>query len=188
MTMRIETKSAVILLVTFLLGGLVGVLAMGAISQRRTARVAEIRERGLAMQLERLIEPRDEAQRRAIHAVLSAAAERNRATMENAREQIRGNLEQMQEELKPILDADQRARLEEAAARFRRGPPVRPPGARGFGPPGEGGRPPSGRGERPRHGPGAREGPPADGPPDGSEPPADPSTETEPGADGPGGG
>lgn len=188
MTMRIETKSAVILLVTFLLGGLIGVLAMGAIAQRRTARVAEMRERGLAMQLERLIEPRDEAQRRAIHAVLSAAAERNRATMENAREQIRSSLEEMQEELEPLLDADQRARLEEAARRFRRGPPGGPPGPRGFGARDEGRRPPGGRGERPRHGPGPAEGRSADPTPDGSEPPAEPPRGSEPAADGPGGG
>ena len=92
MTMRIETKSALILLVTLLLGGLIGVLAMGAIGQRRASRVAEMRERGFAMQLERLIEPRDEEQREAIRAVLSAAAERNREPMEGAREQIRISL------------------------------------------------------------------------------------------------
>jgi uncharacterized membrane protein len=140
--MRIETKSAVILLVTFLLGGLIGVLAMGAIGQRRASRVAEMRERGFAMQLERLIEPRDEEQREAIQAVLSAAADRNRETMEGAREEIRSSLEEMREELEPLLDEDQRARLDEAAKRFRRGPPGRPPGEPGFGPPGPGRRPP----------------------------------------------
>jgi uncharacterized membrane protein len=152
MTMRIETKSTVILLVTFLLGGLIGLLAMGAIGQRRASRVAEMRERGFAMQFERLIEPRDEAQREAIQAVLSAAAERNRETMEGAREEIRSSLEEMREELEPLLDEDQRAQLDEAAKRFRRGPPGRPPGEPGFGPPGPGRRP-GGRGERPRHRP-----------------------------------
>ena len=155
MTMRIETKSAVILLVTFLLGGLIGVLAMGAIAQRRASRVAELRERGFAMQFERLIEPRDEAQREAIHAVLSAAAERNRETMRGAHEEVRSSLEEMREELEPLLDDDQRERLEAAAKRFRRGPSGRPQGEPGFGPPGPGRRPPKGRegrGERPRHG------------------------------------
>jgi hypothetical protein len=169
--MRIETKSAVILLVTFLLGGLIGVLAMGAIGQRRASRVAEMRERGFAMQFERLIEPRDETQREAIHAVLSAAAERNRATMEGAREEIRASLEEMREELEPLLDEDQRERLEAEAKRFRRGPPGRPPGEPGFGPPGPGRRP-GGRGERPRHRPGER--PPPDGSGQPAEPPAEP--------------
>jgi uncharacterized membrane protein len=152
MTMRIETKSAVILLVTLLLGGLIGVLATGAIAQRRASRVAELRERGFAMQFERLIEPRDEAQREAIRAVLSAAAERNRETMRGAHEEVRASLEEMREELEPLLDEDQRERLDAAAKRFRRGPQGRPPGEPGFGPPGPGRRPPKGRGERPRHG------------------------------------
>ena len=150
--MRIETKSAVILLFTFLLGGLIGVLAAGAVAQTRASRVAEMRERGFAMQLEQLIEPRDEAQREAIHAILAAAAERNRETMEGARQQIRSSLEEMREELEPLLDENQRAKLDEAAKRFRRGPPGRPPGAPGFRSPGQGRRPPRGRGERPPHG------------------------------------
>jgi len=172
MTTRIETKSAVILLVTLLLGGLIGVLATGAIAQRRASRVAELRERGFAMQFERLIEPRDEAQREAIHAVLSAAAERNRETMRGAHEEVRANLEEMREELEPLLDEDQRERLDAAAKRFRRGPPGRPPGE-GFGPPGPGRRPPKGRegrGERPRHGADPAERPP----PEGSEQPPEP--------------
>ncbi|MEE8594988.1 MAG: hypothetical protein V3T25_03885 [Gemmatimonadota bacterium] len=174
MTMRIETKSAVILLVTFLLGGLIGVLAMGAIAQRRASRVAELRERGFAMQFERLIEPRDEAQRETIRTVLSAAAERNRETMRGAREEIRSSLEEMRQELEPLLDDDQRERLEAAAKRFRRGPPGRPPGE-GFGPPGPGRRPPKGRegrGERPRHGTDPAERPPPGG--SGEQPPEPP--------------
>ena len=170
--MRIETKSALILLATFLIGGLVGVLATGAIAQRRVSRVADLRERGFEMQLERIIEPRDEAQREAIRAILSTAAKRNRATMEGAREEIRSSLEEMREELDPLLDEDQRERLDEAAKRFRRGPPGRPPGPPGFGPR-EQGRRPGERGERPRHGPG-----PAGRPsPDGSERPAEPPAE-----------
>ena len=165
--MRIETKSAVILLATFLLGGLVGLLATGAIAQRRASRIHELRERGFAMQFERLIEPRDEAQREAIRAVLSAASERNREIMKGAHEEIRASLEEMREELEPLLDEDQRERLEAAAKRFRRGPPGRQPGARGFGPPGQGRRP-GGRGERPPHG--AED----EAPPEGGERPAGP--------------
>jgi uncharacterized membrane protein len=172
MTMRIETKSALILLATFLIGGLVGVLATGAIAQRRASRVADLRERGFEMQLERIIEPRDEAQSEAIRAVLSTAAKRNRATMEGAREEIRSSLEEMREELDPLLDEDQRERLDEAAKRFRRGPPGRPPGPPGFGPR-EQGRRPGERGERPRHGPGPAGRPP----PDGTERPAEPPPE-----------
>lgn len=170
--MRIETKSALILLTTFLIGALVGVLATGAIAQRRASRVADLRERGFEMQLERIIEPRDEAQSEAIRAVLSTAAKRNRATMEGAREEIRSSLEEMREELDPLLDEDQRERLDEAAKRFRRGPPGRPPGPPGFGPR-EQGRRPGERGERPRHGPGPAGRPP----PDGSERPAEPPPE-----------
>lgn len=172
MTMRIETKSALILLATFLIGGLVGLLAAGAIAQRRTSRVAELRERGFEMQLERIIQPRDEAQAEAIRAVLASTTERNRATMDGARKEIRASLEQMREELEPLLDEDQRARLDEAAKRFRRGPPGRPPGPPRLGPPGEGRRP-GGRGEGPRHRPGPGE-PPPDGSPDGSDPPTEP--------------
>ncbi len=172
MTMRIETKSALILLATFLIGGLVGVLTAGAIAQRRASRVAELRERGFAMHLERIIQPRDEAQREAIRTILSAAAKRNLATMTDAREEIRSSLEEMREELDPLLDEEQRERVDEAVKRFRHGPPGRQPGAPGFGNP-EQGRRPGGRGERPRHG----TGPAGRPPPEGGERPAEPPLE-----------
>ncbi len=132
MSLRIETKSALILLATFLLGGLVGLLTAGAMAQRRISRAAELRERGFADQIERIIEPRDDAQRAAVRAVLAAAADRNRETMSTAHAEIRASLERMREELEPLLDEEQRERLDLAAKRFRRADPPR----RGLGPTG----------------------------------------------------
>ena len=77
MTMRIETRSALILLATLLIGALLGALITGALAQRRISRVAEMRERGFGMHIERIIQPKDEAQREAIRAVLKVAARRN---------------------------------------------------------------------------------------------------------------
>lgn len=142
MTMRIETKSAVILSVTLLLGILIGLLTAGAIAQKRQSQIAELREHGIAIHIERIVEPRDDAQREAIRAVLEDIGQRNFAVMRGARAQIRENLEELRKRLDPLLDDEQRERLESAADRFPRGP--------GFGPrPGFDG-PPGGRRDR-RH-------------------------------------
>ena len=100
MTMRIERRSALILLATLLIGALFGALITGALEQRRISRVAEMRERGFVMHLERIIQPRDEAQREAIRAVLEVAAQRNQEIMRGAREQLEDQLRQMREELR----------------------------------------------------------------------------------------
>ena len=136
MTMRIETRSALILLATLLIGALLGALITGALAQRRISRVAEMKERGFGMHIERIIQPRDEAQREAIRAVLKVAAQRNQEIMRGAREQIGYQLRQIREELLPLLDEEQRQRLESAAGGFRRGfrGPPGPSGRRGPGP------------------------------------------------------
>lgn len=146
MTMRIETRSALILLATLLIGALLGALITGALAQRRISRVAEMRERGFGMHIERIIQPKDEAQREAIRAVLKAAARRNQEIMRGARERFGDELRQMREELFPLLDEEQRQRLESASEGFRRGGFRRPPGPSRRRRPGLGRRP---HGERP---------------------------------------
>ncbi len=146
MTMRIERRSALILLATLLIGALFGALITGALEQRRISRVAEMRERGFVMHLERIIQPKDEAQREAIRAVLEVAAQRNQEIMRGAREQIGYQFRQTKEELFPLLDEEQRQRLESAAGGFRRGGFRGPPGPSGRRGPGPGRRP---HGERP---------------------------------------
>ncbi len=146
MTMRIETRSALILLATLLIGALLGALITGALAQRRISRVAEMRERGFRMHIERIIEPRDEEQREAIRAVLEVAAQRNQEIMRGARERLGDQLRQMREELLPLLDEEQRQRLESAAEGFRRGGFRGPLGPSGRRLPGPGRRP---RSERP---------------------------------------
>lgn len=146
MTMRIEMRSALILLATLLIGALLGALITGALAQRRISRVAEMRERGFRMHIERIIEPRDEEQREAIRALLEVAAQRNQEIMRGARERLGDQLRQMREELLPLLDEEQRQRLESAAEGFRRGGFRGPPGPSGRRLPGPGRRP---RSERP---------------------------------------
>ncbi len=146
MTMRIEMRSALILLATLLIGALLGALITGALAQRRISRVAEMRERGFRMHIERIIEPRDEEQREAIRAVLEVAAQRNQEIMRGARERLGDQLRQMREELLPLLDEEQRQRLESAAEGFRRGGFRGPLGPSGRRLPGPGRRP---RSERP---------------------------------------
>jgi hypothetical protein len=142
MTMRIETKSLLILLATLALGILLGALASGALAQRRISRIEQLRDRGgFAMHLERIIEPADATQAQAIRTILRTTAEQNRAAMSSTREQIRTNMEEMRQQLAPLLSEDQQRRLEEAVQRFRRGRPHRRPGA-GPGPPDPGHRRP----------------------------------------------
>ena len=85
-------------------------------------------------------------QREAIRAVLEVAAQRNQEIMRGARERLGDQLRQMREELLPLLDEEQRQRLESAAEGFRRGGFRGPPGPSGRRLPGPGRRP---RSERP---------------------------------------
>lgn len=158
--MRVETRSALILLATLSLGVALGAVSAGRWRQMRTESAQELRRpAGFVNHLLQIIQPRAD-QRDAVRAVLDSTAQRNKEVLNGAERALREELEAMRLRLAPLLDEDQRARLADES-NFDQ--PMRPPrlGGPGDGPPRR--RPPPGR-------PG-RAGPPP-GPASSGEPPA----------------
>lgn len=144
--MKLETRSALILTATFAIGGLVGMVGQGLLMRERTRRVEDLRRpAGFATELERVIGPRDDAQRQAIRPILEATGQRNDAIIRAAHADLKTQLDSMRARLDPMLDAAQRERLDHMG---RLPNPFPPPGGAGRGPP-PGDRPPSGAGPPP---------------------------------------
>ena len=117
--MTIDARSSLILLVTLLLGIAIGALGAGAIAQRRSEHIRELRLRGMFVDhMEQIIRPRDEAQWEAIRPIVEEAGRRNYAIMDSTHSHLEAEMERMRERLAPHLDEAQRERVE-AAARFR---------------------------------------------------------------------
>jgi hypothetical protein len=132
-----RSRSYVFLAATLVVGMVLGALLVGAAGQWRARRIEGMRDGSqFARDLERMIRPRDEAQAAALRPILEATAARNGEIIRGFDEQMRGALADLVDELEPLLDEDQRARLRRFAAR--------PPPASGP----AGGRPPPG-GRRP---------------------------------------
>ncbi|HEX7051853.1 MAG TPA: hypothetical protein VF188_16725 [Longimicrobiales bacterium] len=111
--MRIDVRSALILLVTLLLGMALGALGLGALAQRRADRLEGLRRgRGFIAHMERVIRPRDDAQREAIRPYLEAMARKNRDIASDARRRVHAQLDTLRMQLAPLLDAEQRERLD----------------------------------------------------------------------------
>jgi len=153
--MRLGPKAALILAVTFVLGGVIGALGAGFVNQRRLAAHREAR-RDFVELMERLIEPRDSAQAARLRPLLEAGDRRNMAIVDGARGALRRALDSLRVELVPLLDSVQLERfdsfaLQRSADRHgapgfeAEGPGPPPPGA-----PPPGAPPPRGpRGRRP---------------------------------------
>lgn len=142
-TMRVETRSALILLATLSLGIALGAVSAGRWRQMRTESAQELRRpAGFVNHLLEIIQPRAD-QRDAVRAVLDSTAQRNLDVLNGAQRELREELEAMRLRLAPLLDEDQRARLADES-NFDQ--PMRPPpgvGGPGDGPPRR--RPPPGR-------------------------------------------
>lgn len=119
--MTAQTKSALLLVATLVVGILIGAFATSAVINNRMEELRSLRERrGFSDRMIEVIQPRDDAQRTAIEAVL----ERSHARYNRARsafgEDMRAVRDSMETELLPLLSEDQKARLEEWANRDRR--------------------------------------------------------------------
>ncbi|MBV9109096.1 MAG: hypothetical protein JO306_06805, partial [Gemmatimonadetes bacterium] len=100
--MRLETRTAAILLATLLLGVLLGAVAGGAAAAARRNGIDRMRRPGGFVQhVEDVIRPRDDAQRRAIRPYLEATDRRNREIIRTADDQLRGELDSLRVRLAP---------------------------------------------------------------------------------------
>lgn len=116
--MTIDARSSLILLVTLLLGIAIGALGAGAVAQRRSEHIRELRMRGMFVDhMEQIIRPRDQAQWEAIRPIVEETGRQNYAIMDSTHVLLEAGMERMRERLAPHLDEAQRERVE-AAARF----------------------------------------------------------------------
>ena len=134
MTPRV--KSALLLVATLLIGGVLGALLNARMAEQRMERIAFLRsQRGFVRGIEQAIEFRDEAQQEAVRRILDGSAERIREHMLESRAEVQAILESTRVELGTVLSDEQMEALDEQMQlrrpspwRERRGPPLgRPP-------------------------------------------------------------
>jgi hypothetical protein len=111
--MGVRSKSVIVLIVTLLLGVLIGTLLVGPlIARRHFDRVDAMRTReGFAQRMERIIEP-DASQTVKVRQILTKHAAQFDGIFTQHRLQMDALVDSMWQELGPILTDEQRARLE----------------------------------------------------------------------------
>ena len=127
--MNVSRTAAIVLLVTLLIGMVLGVLGVGAASRylvrpdpplfRPPAPAGGFQEHMI-----RTIEPSDSVQEAKIRVIVERAADRNRALIQHLNGALKASVDSMRAELAPMLTTDQRERLERTASSL---PPVRTP-------------------------------------------------------------
>ncbi len=131
--MRIEMKAWAAIVGTLIVGVALGMLMSGALERRRHERVETMRQPGgFVEEMERVIQPRDAAQRDSLRPYLQATDQHNRAIVDGVRGSLRAEIDSMRAKVDKLLDDKQKARLADFA---ERGPQRNPgsPGQRPFG-------------------------------------------------------
>jgi len=109
----INAKSSLILLATLVLGIALGALGMGAFFHHRGDHLRELRHPGgFVRHMERIIQPRDEAQRDAIRPILEETDRFHGSTMDSTHARMMMEMESLRVRLAPHLDEAQRERVE----------------------------------------------------------------------------
>ncbi len=131
--MNTRLKSAALLIVTLMLGMVLGALVNARLADQRIQQIGELRSaQGFVRMMERTIEPTDAEQAEAVRAVLRAMQEKIRAQNNAHRRAIREVMRSSRAELDALLTDEQIKRLEERRLTWQRerrdgrdGPPHR---------------------------------------------------------------
>lgn len=134
-----RTKSILLLLVTLVLGVVLGALLNARLAQERMERIAFLRsQRGFMRFLEDVVEPESPEQRQAVRDVLRRSAQRMAEVREQHRAEMQSILDSTRTELEGVLTDRQLEQLEQRLEmhrmnhrRGRGGPPPHrgpPPG------------------------------------------------------------
>jgi hypothetical protein len=119
--MTTAMKSLVLLCFTLIVGFSLGLFADATLVRGRRDRINRMgRPPGLVEHLERVIGPRDSTQAAAIRPILQRTVEGNEQVIRQTNERLRANMDSLRITLAPLLDADQRSRLERELARMPR--------------------------------------------------------------------
>lgn len=130
--MNARAKSMLLLLITLLIGMVLGALLHARIAEQRMEQLAFLRSQpGFIRYMERAIAPQDAAQQEAIRTILDKTARSLAAQRFSMQEETRAILDSTRAELARVLTEEQMAQLEErinqGRQRFERrpGPPGR---------------------------------------------------------------
>ncbi len=119
--MKARTKTALLLVATLDVGGLIGAVTTGAIVNNRLDQLRALRSRGgFTGMLERVIEPTDEAQRAQIRAVLEGSEARFSEALRECRGFHSAARDSMRADLDSVLTPAQQTRLDQWLSRDRR--------------------------------------------------------------------
>ena len=134
-----KTKGAIILLCTLLVGIALGSLGMGALTRQRLQLIPN--PYFFTRHTLRLIQPHDEAQRAQVRSIRKGAKPRFKELIRTIAPAMQSLADSVYGELKPHVDAEQWARIEDRDRRFREmmgrwgaAPTARPPSPQGGAP------------------------------------------------------
>lgn len=116
MALGAKSKGALIIVSTLLVGIVLGALSMNWYTRRQLRHIPN--PRFFELSTMRLIEPRDEAQREKVREILAEMAPRLKELDARHREAVHSLVDSVNSALKPHLDAEQWARLEDRERRF----------------------------------------------------------------------
>ena len=114
--MQAKTKSGLILGSTLLLGVLIGALLFGWFMRDRMRHIPHPQH--FSRRMERMIEPRDEAQREVVEEILERYQQQLRDIDMAHRETLRAHMDSVLAELRPVLSQQQFQRVERRHRRF----------------------------------------------------------------------
>jgi hypothetical protein len=133
--MSTALKSLLLLAFTLIVGFSLGLFADATLVRGRRDRISRMgRPPGMVQHLERVIRPRDSVQMAAIRPLLQHAVDANEDVIRQANASLRANMDSLRVTLVPLLDPDQRSRLERELSRMPR-VTTSGPGSRGRGGP-----------------------------------------------------
>ncbi len=116
--MKPRVRSVLLLTATLLIGMVLGGLLRTSLFDGRMKRMHSLRtEEGFVGSYLETIQPADTAQEAAVRAILSSAASEIVGSVRANREYIGQRFEAMRQSLYPLLDDEQRARVEQRARR-----------------------------------------------------------------------
>jgi hypothetical protein len=127
--MKIEIKSAIILISCLVIGILIGLLLdQTLIRWQFKQNMARVRHpQGMIFMMERIIQPKDEIQQKKIREVLDKHFQQFNKIQQNTRIKIAALMDSLQIELTPILTNEQNKRLAQRLERLKKFDKEMPP-------------------------------------------------------------
>lgn len=117
--MNPRLRSAILLLTILCIGMVLGALIRSSVGGHRMSRGGMRTDEGFIASYERAIQPNNEEQAAKIRQVLAETAPEVIELVRTNQAKVREHLDEMRAELEPLLDEDQKARLEQRFNRRR---------------------------------------------------------------------